>query len=124
MHFGASPAIFERARQLRKRTTQAEKELWKRLSERKLLGFKFRRQHPAIKYVLDFYCHALKLCIEIDGGIHDDKYQKFYDDDRTKNLKERGIRVIRLSNEEIMRDIERVLKEIQRNMSGLNTKEN
>ena len=69
MHYGASKLIFQRAEELRKQCTWEEEIIWGYLSANKL-GVKFRRQHPLLFYVADFYCHQLKLVIEIDGGIH------------------------------------------------------
>jgi cyclase len=72
MFYGALPLIFERADGLRKNPTEEEKILWERLKAKKL-GVKFRRQHPIWNYIADFYCHELKLVIEVDGSIHDVK---------------------------------------------------
>lgn len=69
MFYGAGNLIFEKAQELRARMTPAEKVLWEaiHINEWKL---KFRRQHPLSIYVADFYCHAVKLVIELDGGYH------------------------------------------------------
>ncbi len=69
MHYGAKKATFQFAYQLRKNLTPAEKFLWERL-RKKTMGVRFKCQHPAWIYVLDFYCHPLKLVIEVDGSIH------------------------------------------------------
>ena len=70
MFYGASSEIFKRAGELRNKMTQAEEVLWKaiHINEWKL---KFRRQHPVSRYIVDFYCHPIKLVIELDGGIHE-----------------------------------------------------
>jgi len=70
MFYGASPLIFERAKELRKRMTETENILWNALRRKNRKGYKFRRQHPMSTYIADFYCHQLKLVIEIDGGYH------------------------------------------------------
>lgn len=70
MFYGASNIIFKNAKALRKRQTDAERLLWQQINEKKL-GVKFRRQHPISFYIVDFYCHEVKLIIELDGGIHD-----------------------------------------------------
>lgn len=119
MFYAASPLIFERAKSLRKSPTQAESILWAQLKGRRFMSLKFRFQHPAIRYVLDFYCHSLKLCIEIDGKSHDEKFQKFYDDDRTKNLEYFGISVIRFSNKEVNQDIDLVLDKLKNHVDSL-----
>ena len=70
LFFGASPEIHKFARELRRNLTEAEKILWQELRNRKLGGFKFRRQHPINKFVADFYCHEVKLIVELDGSQH------------------------------------------------------
>jgi very-short-patch-repair endonuclease len=84
--FGAPQKIFENARTLRKNTTDAERRLWEKLRNRKLRNLKFRRQHPIHKYVADFYCAEHKVVVELDGGIHQLKEQKIYDQERTNEL--------------------------------------
>ena len=79
LFYGASPEIFRRANDLRKRMTPAESALWTLLRNKKLDGYKFRRQHPAKTFILDFYCHSIKLAIELDGGIHKNPIQAEYD---------------------------------------------
>ena len=75
MYYGASSLIFQKAEELRNRMTPAEEILWNaiHINEWKL---KFRSQHPIANYVVDFYCHANKLVIEIDGSIHDEEEVK------------------------------------------------
>ena len=70
MFYGAKPVIFERAKMMRKQMTDAELLVWEILKEKQMLGFRFRSQHPIDIFIADFYCHPLKLVIEIDGGIH------------------------------------------------------
>ncbi len=110
MFLNASPYIFKRAEELRKNMTKTEKILWNELRKNKLKGYRFRRQHPILRYILDFYCHHKKLGIEIDGNIHNN--QKFYDDDRTTNLMHYDIKIIRFSNNEILNNLEKVKKKI------------
>ena len=113
MHEGAFPQIFRNARALRKKMTPSEKIIWNDLlKSKKMLGFKFRRQHAFNRYILDFYCHELKLSIEVDGEIHNDKNQMEYDECRTNQLKEFGITEIRFKNTQVMNDIEKVEQEI------------
>ncbi len=69
MHYGASHLIFKRAEELRNFCTPEEEIVWIYLSGNKL-GVKFRRQHPLLFYLADFYCHEVKLVIEIDGSVH------------------------------------------------------
>jgi very-short-patch-repair endonuclease len=111
--FGATKQVVEQARELRQNMTEAEEILWKHLRGRRFKGYKFRRQHPADKFVLDFYCHRAKLCIEVDGGIHNDIDISERDENRTYELEQFGIRVRRITNSEIETDIENVLKKIE-----------
>ena len=76
MFFGAKPDIFQKAAQLRENPTKAELTFWNELKDSKRIGAKFRRQHPIDIFITDFYCHPLKLVIEIDGGYHLNSMQK------------------------------------------------
>jgi very-short-patch-repair endonuclease len=100
---------------LRKNTTPQEAILWSRL-RRSELGIKFRRQHAFGKYIVDFYCPALKLVIEIDGSQHEDNQN--YDTERTKYLESFGIRVLRFWNNEINKNIDGVMLKIQEYISS------
>ncbi|MDZ7393173.1 MAG: DUF559 domain-containing protein, partial [candidate division KSB1 bacterium] len=102
--------LLEFARNLRKQQTDAETKLWCMLRDRRLAGAKFRRQHPIPPYVVDFYCHEAKLVVEADGGQHDD--QRRYDQERTRFLEQRGLRVLRFWNHEILTETEAVLQQI------------
>jgi very-short-patch-repair endonuclease len=108
----AKPDIFENARILRKSMTETEKILWEKLRNNRLNGLKFRRQHPLGMFIADFYCHQKRLIIELDGGIHDIPEQKEYDEGRTFLLEEKGLRILRFRNEEIMNDLDSVLEKI------------
>ncbi|MDX2045467.1 MAG: endonuclease domain-containing protein [Chitinophagaceae bacterium] len=112
LHKGATGKLYEYSRELRKGATEAEKKLWDKLRNRKLVGLKFRRQHPLDKFIADFYCHEKRLVIEIDGEVHDNLRAKENDTGRTYDLKELGITVIRFRNEEVINDIEKVVKKI------------
>jgi cyclase len=103
MFYGASNLIFQRAEELRNTMTPAEEILWKEIhiNEWKL---KFRRQHPIALYVVDFYCHALKLVIELDGSVHDDGEVKRNDTKREQHLKELGLTVLRFKNEDVFKN--------------------
>jgi very-short-patch-repair endonuclease len=93
--------LTERARELRRTSTRAERKIWHWLRHRYLGGHKFRRQHPIDCYVLDFYCAELKLCVEIDGGSHDTDASALYDAMRTRRLAALGVTVVRLWNQYI-----------------------
>ncbi len=107
MHDGATPKVFRNAARLRDSMTETEKKLWEYLKT-KPMGFKFRRQHPIAGYVLDFYCHRLRLSIEIDGGYHLQKEQKEKDLARTDYLKTLGILELRFLNEQVLNDYETI----------------
>lgn len=100
------------ARNLRKNQTEAEQILWSKLRSRQLSGFKFRRQHPIESYVLDFYCSETHLAIEIDGGQHTENKNIERDNDRTAYLNQKGIRVIRFWNNDVIKHLDEVLTEI------------
>jgi very-short-patch-repair endonuclease len=109
------------AREFRRNQTPSEAVLWEILRNRKLAGKKFYRQHSIIHYyykrpyyfIADFYCDESKLVVEIDGKIHDN--QEEYDTQRTLILKELGIKVVRIKNEELM-DIQTVINKIVANL--------
>lgn len=90
-----------RARSLRKRLTPSERTIWHWLRHRLLGGHKFRRQHPLNGYILDFYCADLKLCIEVDGGVHNQPARVAHDVQRTQRLRKLDVEVVRLLNEHI-----------------------
>jgi len=92
--------------------TPAEKILWFKLNKKKLNGFRFRRQHSIGRYIADFYCHDIKLIIEIDGNIHDKR--KEYDKNRDEFLEAGGYTVLRFQNDEICNSLDDVLKKIKK----------
>ena len=112
MHADAHARIFRFAKSLRLKMTEAEMVLWDRLRKKQLNGYRFRRQHPISSYIVDFYCHALKLVIEVDGGYHKEPEQQALDQARTANLENFGLHVVRFSNQEVFEDIERVVAKI------------
>ena len=113
LFFGGSPEIHRRARELRKRMTACEKLLWQRLRAKHLLEYKFRRQHPIYKYIVDFYCHQLRLVIEVDGSVHWGVDAVEYDDNRTFELEEFGLQVLRFSNDEVSFNTDHVIAVIE-----------
>jgi very-short-patch-repair endonuclease len=104
--------LLERARALRREATDAERLLWSLLRNRQLRGLKFRRQHPLGGYILDSYCHKVKLGIELDGGQHAEPEQAVRDAQRTRDLEELGIRVMRFWNHEVLEETRAVLEAI------------
>ncbi|MGZ3854267.1 MAG: endonuclease domain-containing protein [Flavisolibacter sp.] len=112
MFLGANKLLFERAAALRMQQTFAEEILWDYLRT-KPLSFKFRRQHPFASYILDFYCHPLKLAIEVDGSVHQREDVKENDEIRQKQLEEAGLSFIRFSNDQIILRLEEVIQQIE-----------
>jgi very-short-patch-repair endonuclease len=110
--WAAKPGIFRNAKELRKSMTEAEEMLWKQIRNNKLKGLKFRRQHPLDIFIADFYCHERKLILELDGGIHDTPEQMEYDEGRTAELEEKGFKILRFKNDEVLNDINQVLEKI------------
>jgi very-short-patch-repair endonuclease len=108
--YASPPAVRRRAKELRWPMTSAEAALWERLRTKQLHGLKFRRQHPIDRFIVDFFCHAQRLVVEVDGDIHDE--QREYDEARTQWLSQRGYRVLRFGNDKVLRDIDRVLRQI------------
>jgi very-short-patch-repair endonuclease len=99
------------SRILRKNQTDAEKRIWMELRAGKVLGVKFRRQHPIGPYIVDFCTIERKLTIELDGGQHGERWAE--DAVRTDFLKNRGFKVIRFWNHEVLQNIEAVLEVIR-----------
>jgi phosphoribosylformimino-5-aminoimidazole carboxamide ribotide isomerase len=112
MFYKAGPLIFRKAEELRNRCTDTEELLWNCLRQNQL-GVKFRRQHPASNYVLDFYAHKIKLAIEIDGSIHEIEDVKRNDKIRQEHLESIGICFLRFSNGQIKYNLAEVVNEIK-----------
>jgi very-short-patch-repair endonuclease len=110
---GAPPQIFSNAKKLRENPTEAEEFLWLALRNNQLNGYKFRRQHPISIYIADFYCHKLKLVIEIDGGYHLSEEQQVLDKERTANIEFQGLKVIRFRNKEVLLKLPEVINKIK-----------
>src|SRR5437868_1511278 len=99
----ASEHMRERAKGLRRALTVSEQRLWKWLRNRSFSGYKFRRQVPIDRYVVDFYCAELKLVMEADGDQHDFEVSD-YDTERTVRLRRHGIELVRIASEVLARD--------------------
>jgi very-short-patch-repair endonuclease len=98
------------AKRLRRNQTDAERVLWFRLRDRRLAGWKFKRQAPIDRYVVDFFCAEARLIIEIDGGQHDRQRER--DSDRTAALEAMGYLVLRFWNNEVMQNTAGVLETV------------
>jgi very-short-patch-repair endonuclease len=104
--------LLEAARSLRSTMTDAEQLLWHCLRRKQLGGFRFRRQHPFDRFILDFYCCEVKLAIELDGGQHNEPAAQARDKERSELLACHGIQVIRFWNSEVLSNTEGVLQNI------------
>ena len=120
MFYKADPLIFSNARELRNKLTPSEQIFWLRLKEQ-FPKYKFRRQHPISIYVADFYCHKLKLIIEIDGSIHDSEEAKFNDKRRQQDLENLNLILIRFTNDQVKNEIESVIEKISSTIKKLTT---
>lgn len=100
----------QRARELRADQTPAERRLWRLLSGKQRLGFKFRRQHVIDRFIVDFYCADAALVIELDGKVH--RYTREHDAERQNCLEELGLTVLRFTNEDVHQRLEGVVTQI------------
>jgi len=103
-------AKLERAKELRREMTPAEKLLWQQIRANKL-GVRFRRQQVIQGFIVDFYCHRAGLVVEVDGDIHD--LQQEEDARREKVLSALGLRVVRFRNDEVMGNLLNVVEKIK-----------
>jgi very-short-patch-repair endonuclease len=108
--FNRTPGKTEFARRLRRDGTGVERRLWQRLRNSQLGDAQFRRQHPAGRYVLDFYCPALALAVELDGGQHAEAATR--DRERDRWLKQKGVTVLRFWNSDVTENLDGVLEVI------------
>ncbi len=97
---------------LRKNQTEAEQILWSRLRRKQILDVQFYRQKPLLNYIVDFYCAAANLVIELDGSQHFEPQAQEYDNERTKQLETLDLRVIRFTNAQIFNELENVMEVI------------
>ena len=113
MFIGAKPELFRLDQIYRNNPTEAEKILWGHLRKFRHEGFIFRRQHPIVFFIADFYCHRIKLVIEVDGDYFSNYQIREYDDSRSGELERYGIKILRFRNEEIKNDFEQVISRIR-----------
>jgi very-short-patch-repair endonuclease len=99
------------AAELRHNMTPAELTLWQALKSKKHQGLRFRRQQPMFGFIADFYCHELRLVIEVDGEVHDANHE--YDNARDEILNAHGIRVLRFKNRQVINELSKVLASIE-----------
>ncbi|MBN2307898.1 MAG: DUF559 domain-containing protein [Candidatus Hydrogenedentes bacterium] len=105
--------LLEKARELRKSQTPAEQVLWEMLRDRRFMGLKFRRQHQFGPYILDFYCDAQKLVVELDGADHETEARKTIDRKRDEYIRSMGLTVLRLGNHIVLDKPRRALERIE-----------
>ena len=111
----------DRSRDLRRDSTEPERKLWRVLRSLKPLGFHFRRQVPVGRYFADFACHHAKLIIEVDGDTHGTDAAMAYDQARNAFLKSVGYEVLRVSNRDVMQNLEGVGIAIEEALKGRTT---
>lgn len=107
-------AKLERAKELRREMTPAEKLLWQEIRANKL-GVRFRRQQVIQGFIVDFYCHRAALVVEVDGDVHD--LQQDEDARREKVLSELGLRIVRFRNDEVVRNLSAVVGRIKERLN-------
>jgi len=107
----------QRRKQLRNAATPAEAAPWKMLQKSQLMGRKFRRQHSIGPYIVDFYCPAERLIVELDGAVHDDPARHEYDDERQHFLAENGFTILRFDNEKVFEQPDMVCAAIAQHFS-------
>ncbi|MDD3645918.1 MAG: DUF559 domain-containing protein [Candidatus Gracilibacteria bacterium] len=107
--------VFDLAKEFRQHPTNSEEKLWGILRNNNLENIKFRRQHPIGRYIADFYSEELRLIIELDGKIHDEKVRKEYDEERENLLRNYGFEIIRFKNEDILNNSEDYIYDALRN---------
>ena len=106
------------ARELRRNSTDAEGRIWSYLRGERLGGHVFRRQHPIGDYIADFYCHAARLVVELDGGQHTEPDAVAYDRRRTAAMMAEGVHVIRFSDYDALKYSDAVARTILREVES------
>lgn len=106
------PYLKQFARELRKKSTFGEVLLWQQIKKRRL-GAQFHRQVPIHEYIVDFYCHELKLAIELDGSSHNHPHQVAKDSIRDYQLKQLGVSVIRIDDGDVKKNMDSVIRYLQ-----------
>ncbi len=107
---------YARAKVLRENSTLAEQAMWEIVRDKRIGGYKFRRQHPFYRFVLDFYCKEKLLAIEVDGSVHNRANGRAYDQERERILNNQGIQVIRFSNLEVLQNPFKVAQSILKSL--------
>jgi very-short-patch-repair endonuclease len=121
MYYGAKPDLFKLAKEMRRNPTESERLLWNILRKYRNKGFLFRQQHPIYIFIADFYCHKIKLVIEVDGGVHFNDESQEHDDGRTGVMENFGIKVIRFTNDQVLYNQDIVTKQINEFITELSS---
>ncbi|MDZ8082600.1 MAG: endonuclease domain-containing protein [Nostoc sp. DcaGUA01] len=118
-HLPYNPKLVERAKELRKNMTSAEKKLWNNYL--KNLKFRVLKQRPINNFIVDFYCPNFKLVIEVDGDSHFTQEGKDYDSERTAILAGYGLKVMRFTNDDVLNNFEGVCQKIDEVINSINS---
>jgi|SRR5690554_4321959 very-short-patch-repair endonuclease len=108
-----NPKLKDLARKLRNDSTKSEIKLWMELKGKQIYGYDFQRQKPLLNYIVDFYCNELELVIELDGYSHQFEEVVIKDEYKEAELKKYGLTILRFDDDEIMKDMNNVLKTIE-----------
>lgn len=108
-------ATLQKAKSLRTNATEAEKLLWYKIRNRQILNLKFHRQQPIPPYIVDFYCEDRLLIIELDGGQHNEEFDRI----RTHFLEEKGYQILRYWNNDVLGNIEGVIEDLMNKMGSI-----
>ncbi|MEA5501069.1 DUF559 domain-containing protein [Limnoraphis robusta Tam1] len=109
-----TPEKYQRSKQLRKEMTPEEKILWEQLRRNNIKGLHFRRQQIIDGFIVDFYCHKAKLVIEVDGEIHNQQLES--DQERDQILSARGLKILRVTNQDVRENLQEVLQKIMESL--------
>ncbi|MEM7063052.1 MAG: endonuclease domain-containing protein [Cyanobacteria bacterium P01_B01_bin.77] len=108
-----NPKLKERARRLRQSMTKGEIILWQKLKRKQMMGYDFDRQRPIDQFIVDFYCKALHLAIEVDGSSHDSLEAQERDHERQVRLEALGVSFLRFRDEQVKQNIDDVCQAIR-----------
>lgn len=108
-----NPKLKDLARKLRNDSTKSEIKLWMELKGKQVYGYDFQRQKPLLNYIVDFYCNELELVIELDGYSHQFEEVVIKDENKEAELKKYGLTILRFDDDEIMKDMNNVLRTIE-----------
>ncbi len=108
-----NPKLKDLARKLRNDSTKSEIKLWMELKGKQLYGYDFHRQKPLLNYIVDFYCSELELVIELDGYSHQFEEVVIKDENKETELKKYGLTILRFDDDEVMKDMNNVLRTLE-----------